>query len=241
MTYDLYYWPGIQGRGELIRLPLEDAGADYRDVARGDYRGKPAPDMFALLEGDGLDRPPLAPPVLAHGQLVIGQTANILFYLGPRLGLAPKDEAGRLWTNQLVLTVLDLVDEAHGVHHPIAGELYYEDQKPEALRRAESFRANRIPKFLGYFERVLEANPAGDAWLVGDAASTADFALFELVAGLDYAFPKAMKKLARKIPKVRAHSQRVAERPRLAAYLGSDRREPFNETGIFRHYPELDG
>jgi glutathione S-transferase len=241
MSYDLYYWPDIQGRGEFIRLALEDAGADYRDIARGDYAGDPAPDMMHWLGGKDIARPPLAPPFLVHGDKVIAQTANILLYLGARLKLAPKDEAGRLWTHQLDLTIVDLVDEAHDTHHPLGGHLYYEDQKPEAARRAAHFRDVRIAKYLGYFERVLAANPAGDAWLVGDACTTADLGVFQAVAGLEYAFPKAMKRARRKLPKMNALCARVAERPRIAAYLNSNRRIPFNETGIFRRYPELDG
>ena len=35
MVYELHYWPRIQGRGEFVRLALEQAGAEYVDVARG--------------------------------------------------------------------------------------------------------------------------------------------------------------------------------------------------------------
>ncbi len=238
MTYDLYYWPEIQGRGEFVRLALEDAGADYVDVARS-ADGFQA--MMRIMEEKASPRPPFAPPFLSHGDLLIAQTANILLYLGPRLGLAPENEADRLFVHQLQLVIADLVNEAHDTHHPVGGSLYYEDQKPEALRRAEEFRRNRIGKFLSYFERVLAANPDGDAWLVGDAASYADLGLFQVVEGLTYAFPRAMTKGARHWPKVRALHDRVAERPRLATYLKSDRRIPFNESGIFRCYPELDG
>src|SRR5664279_2209043 len=163
MKYELYYWPGIQGRGEYVRLALEDSGADYLDVARGD-RGMAR--MMKMMEA-GSGTPPFAPPFLKAGKLVIGQTANILLYLGPRHGLAPAGEAGRLWAHQLQLTVADLVQEVHDTHHPIAGGLYYEDQRPEARRRAGDFVENRAPKFLGYFERVLARNPAGDRHLVG--------------------------------------------------------------------------
>ena len=237
MRYEFYYWPGIQGRGEFVRLALEEAGADYVDVARGEG-GMAA--MMRLMEDERVERPPFAPPFLKAGRLLIGQTANILLFIGARHGLAPKDEAGRLWTNQLQLTVADLVVEAHDTHHPIAVSLYYEDQKPAARRRAEDFRRNRIPKFLGYFERVLERNPRGDRHLVGARLTYADLSLFQVVEGLDYAFPRAMKRLAKRYPKVMALHDRVAARPRIKAYLASDRRIPFNEEGIFRHYAELD-
>ncbi len=237
MRYELYYWPGIQGRGEFVRLALEEAGADYVDVAR---RAGGLERMFRLLEGERVARPSFAPPFLRAGRLIIGQTANILLYLGARLRLAPASEAGRLWAHQLQLTIADLVDETHDTHHPIASSLYYEDQRPEAKRRAADFLKRRAPKYLGYFERVLELNPAGDGHLVGARLSYPDLSLFQILEGLRYAFPAALQRLGRKFPRVVALHDRVAERPRLKAYLASERRLAFNEQGIFRHYPELD-
>ena len=240
MAYELYYWPTIQGRGEFVRLALEEAGARYVDVARGskkDSGGMPA--MFALLDGTKVDRPPFAPPFLKSGRLLIGQTANILIFLGTRHRLAPANEAGRLWTNQLQLTVADFVGEIHDTHHPVGASLYYEEQKKEASRRAAEFRAQRAHKFLRYFETVLSRNGSGKQ-LVGGSLSYADLSLFQVVAGLRYAFPRMMKRLERKLPRVVALHDRVAARPRIAAYLSSDRRLPFNEDGIFRRYPELD-
>mgnify|MGYP001544775182 FL=1 len=250
MSYELYYWPTIQGRGEFVRLALEAAGADYVDVARGSAaEGQGVPALLRFLadggQNAGLVRPPFAPPFLKHGRLVIGQTAAILLYLGPRLGLVGKGEAARLWTHQLQLTMADMLTEAHDTHHPIASSLYYEDQKPEALRRAQDFRKTRLPKFLAWFEGVLESNPAGGArggpYLVGGRLSYADLSLFQLVQGLRYAFPKAMKRALKNAPRVAALHDGVAQRPRIAAYLDSERRIAFNEDGIFRRYPELDG
>jgi glutathione S-transferase len=234
-VYELYYWPGIQGRGEFVRLALEQAGAPYVDVAR---QPKGMAAMMRLLEdgGDGLE--PFAAPFLKHGDLVVAQTATILAYLGPRHGLVPDDEKGRLAAQQLQLTIADLVAEAHDTHHPIAGSLYYEDQKREARRRSEAFVQERMPKYLEYFERVLDRS--GGAHLLGGALSYADLSAFQIVAGLDYAFPNAMARLARKIPLLRRLHDAVAREPRIAAYLASERRLPFNEQGIFRHYPELD-
>ena len=250
MPYELHYWPTIQGRGEFVRLALEAAGAPYVDVARGsaaDGLGVPALMRFLPGGGDneGVQRPPFAPPFLKHGKLVIGQTAAILLYLGPRLGLVGKSEASRLWTHQLQLTMADMVTEAHDTHHPIASSLYYEDQKSEALRRSKDFRKMRLPKFLGWFEAVLEGNPAGHTrggpYLVGGRLSYADLSLFQLVEGLQYAFPKAMKRALKKAPRIGRLRDRVAQHKRMAAYLGSERRIAFNEEGIFRQYPELDG
>jgi glutathione S-transferase len=237
MAYELYYWPGIQGRGEFVRLALEEAGADYVDVART-HKGMDA--LMALLEGEETIRPPFAPPFLKDGDALIGQTAAILLYLGTRLGLAPRNEPGRLWTHQIQLTIADAVAEAHDTHHPISGELYYEDQKPEALRRAQAFREVRIPKFLAWFEAILARNPKGERHLVGARLTYADLSLFQLVEGLAYAFPASMKRALKTAPLVAALRATVAERPRVRAYLASDRRIPFNESGIFRHYPELD-
>lgn len=237
MRYELYYWPTIQGRGEFVRLALEEADAPYVDVAR---RPGGMKAMSKLLQSKRVRQPPFAPPILKAGALVLSQTANILLYLGDRHGLAPQGEAGRLWTHQLQLTIADVVQEIHNTHHPISPALYYADQRKEARRYAEAFRKHRLPKFLGYFERVLERNPAGDGHLVGRRLTYPDLSLFQVVAGLRYAFPRTMKRLERKHPRVIALHDRVAARPRIAHYLASDRRIPFNEDGIFRHYKELE-
>ena len=233
MRYELFYWPGIQGRGEFVRLALEEVGADYIDVARE----KGGMDkMMRLLEGKGTTTPPYAPPFLRAGKLVIGQTANILQYLGPRHGLAPATEGGRLWLHQLQLTITDFLKEAHDTHHPIASSLYYEDQKEEAKRGTEIFLKQRAPKYAGYFERVLQ----GKNYVAGARLSYVDLSLFQVVEGMRYAFPNASKPLERKVPRIVALHDRVAARPRIKAYLASERRIPFNESGIFRYYRELD-
>jgi glutathione S-transferase len=234
MRYELYYWPGIQGRGEYVRLALEEAGADYADVARGE-RGMAA--MMRMMEAKS-GTPPFAPPFLKAGKLVVGQTANILFYLGSRHGLAPKAEAGRLWVHQLQLTVTDFVVEVHDTHHPIATSLYYEDQKAPAKKRTDEFWDERVPKYLGYFERLLEQN--GGSYLAGRRLTYIDLSLFQIVEGLRYAFPKRMKAFERKIAGLVDLRDRVAARPNIKAYLASKRRIAFNEDGIFRHYKELD-
>ena len=237
MRYELYYWPSIQGRGEFVRLALEDAGADYLDVAR-EPKGMAA--MMRFMESRSIKNPPFAPPFLKAGKLVIAQTANILFFLGPRLGLAPKNEPGRLWAHQLQLTIADWVAEAHDTHHPISGSLYYEDQKREAKRRAADFTAERMPKFFDYFEGILQRNSKGNGFLLGRQFSYVDLSLFQMIEGLRYAFPKAMKKLEKKYRRALALRDRVAARPRIARYLDSPRRIPFNQEGIFRSYPELE-
>jgi glutathione S-transferase len=241
MPYDLYYWPTIQGRGEFVRLALEEAGADYVDVARERGKGRGVAAMMAVMEDRDLSTPPFAPPFLRDGESIIAQTANILFYLGARHGLAPRAEALRLWTHQIQLTVTDLVAEVHDTHHPVATELYYEDQKREAARKARSFREQRMPKYLGWFERVLASNPKGPAHLVGGRLTYADLSLFQIVEGLRYAFPRAAERALGQTARVVALHDAVAEAPRVAAYLASPRRIPFNEDGIFRRYPELDG
>ena len=211
MRYELYYWPSIQGRGEFVRLALEDAGAPY-------------------INKDPADEPKVfAPPYLRAGKLVIPQTANILLYLGPRIGLAPESEPGRLRLHGLQLTIADWLSEVHDTHHPIASSLYYEQQKPEALRRVRIFLAERLPKFMRYFERAVD-----------ERFSYVHLSLFQMVEGLRYAFPNAMKRLERRHKKLIALHDRVAARPRIAAYLSSKRRIPFNQYGIFRLYPELD-
>jgi glutathione S-transferase len=234
MRYQLYYWPGIQGRGEYVRLALEEAGADYADVARSGH-GMAA--MTGMME-ENSGTPPFAPPFLKAGKLVIGQAANILFYLGSRHGLAPKAEAARLWVHQLQLTITDFVAEVHDTHHPIGASLYYEDQKAPAKKRTGEFWKERVPKYLGYFERLLEHS--GGSYITGRRLTYVDLSLFQLVEGLRYAFPKRMKAFERKIPGLVELHDRVAARPNIKAYTESDRRIAFNEDGIFRHYKELD-
>jgi glutathione S-transferase len=235
MRYQLLYWPSIQGRGEFVRLALEDAGAAYDDVARSKAGMS---KMLAMMKGDGDKRPPFAPPFLKSGKLVIAQVANILFYLGPRLKLAPRNEATRLWLHQLQLTVTDFVKEIHDTHHPISTGLYYEDQKPEAKQFTGHFLKGRAPKYLGYFENVLAKS--GGPFVLGRKFSYVDLSLFQLIEGLRYAFPKAMTGIERKLPNVVGVHDRVAKRPRINAYRASERRIAFNTDGIFRHYPELD-
>jgi len=241
MRYELFYWPSIQGRGEFVRLTLEAAGADYVDVARRRGRGMGVASMMRLMAGRALEHPPFAPPFLRAGRLVIAQTANILYYLGPRLELVPRAETSRLWAHQLQLTVEDLVVDIHDTHHPVSANLYYHDQKKEARRRARFFREERAPELLGYFERVLGHNRAGRGYLVGRNLSYVDLSMFQIVAGLRYAFPRMMTRLEPEIPRLAELHTRIAQRPIIATYLGSERRLPFNENGIFRHYPELDG
>jgi len=237
MTYDFYYWPGIQGRGEFVRLALEQAGADYRDVARQDD-GMAA--MQAFVAGEEAGALPFAPPFLKAGDLVIAQVANILLYLGTQHEITPPDEAGRLWAHQLQLTVTDFVLESHDTHHPVANALYYEEQVEEAKRYSANFLELRLPKYLAYFENVIARNPSGSGMMIGEGPTYPDLSVFQCVAGLRYAFPKAMARIEPDYPNVAALHDTVAALPRIAAYLASERRIPFNAHGVFRQYPELD-
>ena len=236
MGYELFYWPTIQGRGEYVRLAPEEAGADYADVARRGERGIAA--MMKMMNSKGDATSPFAPPFLKTGKLVIGQTANILLYLGARHGLAPKAEAGRLWVHQLQLTIADLVLEIHDTHHPLGPSMYYEDQRNAAKKRSEEFWRERVPKYLGYFERQLGSS--GGGYLTGRKLTYADLSLFQIIDGLRYAFPNRMKAFERKIPRLADLHDRVAARPNIKTYLASQRRIAFNEDGIFRRYKALD-
>ncbi len=238
MAYELYYWPGIQGRGEFVRLAVEAAGADYIDVARLSGRGKGVDAMLRLM--DEADREPFAPPFLRSGKLIIAQAANILHYLGPRIGLGPKSEAARLWAHQLQLTVTDFVAEIHDTHHPIASSLYYEEQKDEARAYTSHFLTERLPKYLGYFEHVIEKNSGGRGHTVGRSLSYVDLSMFQLMAGLRYAFPGSMSRRKRSYSRLNALHDKVMANANVAAYLASERRIPFNEDGVFRCYPELE-
>ncbi len=242
MRYILYYWPGIQGRGEFVRLALEEAGADYLDVAfvpGKEGGGERAIEEF--MKRKDVKRPPFAPPFLAAGRRIIGQTANILLFLGERHGLAPRDDAARLWVHQLQLTLADFVAEAHDTHHPVGASLYYEQQKREARRKAKDFTSNRIPKFLGYFERVIERNAGRGPWMAGSRLTYADLSMAQVIAGLRYAFPNATRGALRSRPRLRALHDAVFDRPRIARYVKSERRLAFNNDDVFRRYPELGG
>ena len=242
MVYELYYWPGIQGRGEFVRLALEQGGAKYIDVAmEPENRGGGVPALNKFLDGPRVPQPPFAPPFLKAGKQIIGQTANILLFLGTPLKLAPRDEAGKLWVHQLQLTVADFAAEVHDTHHPLASGLYYEDRKAAAKQRAEDFRKQRLPKFFGYFEKVLTRNRTAGPWLVGRQVTYADLSLAQVVAGIRYAFPKAAAKSLRKLPRLNKLHDAVFALPRIQRYAASGRRLAFNNDDLFRHYPELDG
>ena len=234
MSYDLWYWPNIQGRGEFVRLALEAAGIPYRDRAREDG----AKALMADMKARG-PKGPFAPPYLDAGDTVIAQVAHILAWLSDRHDLAPKDEATAMWLIQLQLTVTDLVAEVHNVHHPVAASAYYGEQKPEAARAAAQFRDERMPKFLDFFEAAAGA-VAGE-WMADARWSPIETSLFQLIEGLRYIFPRRMKVIEPDYPRFIAVRDAVAELPGVKAYLASERRIPFNEDGIFRHYPELDG
>ena len=241
MLYELYYWPGIQGRGEYVRLALEEGDAPYRDMARlPASQGGGIGAMQRMLDGNRQPHASFAPPFLRAGSLLIGQTANILLYLGNRLGLAPSSQPGRLWTHQLQLTISDFLGEVHDTHHPIAAGLYYEQQKEAAKRRSREFLGNRVPKFLRYFETTLKTKKSRVPWMVGTHLSYVDLSMAQIIAGLRFAFPNASERALRSCPRLRALHDAVFERPRIRRYLASERRIPFNNEGIFRHYPELD-
>jgi glutathione S-transferase len=237
MAYELYYWDGLQGRGEFVRLALEDACAEYVDIARTP-NGTRA--MMKLMNSKTDPHIPYAPPFIKDGELIVSHVANILLYLGPKLGLAPKDENLRFVAHGLQLTITDMITEVHDTHHPLATDLYYEDQVDAAKIRTRNFLDQRVPKFIGYFERVLKQNPHGDTQMVGDSISYVDLSIFQVVEGLHYAFPRAMKTFGKHYPLVAALHDAVLQRPNIAAYVDSERRIPFNESGIFRHYSELD-
>jgi glutathione S-transferase len=240
MIYELYYWPGIQGRGEYVRLALEEAGAEYVDMALvPEEEGGGISALMKFLDGPDIARPPFAPPFLKAGRTLIGQTANILLFLGPRLGLAPKDAAGKLWVHQLQLTLADFIVEIHDTHHPLGGGLYYEEQKPESKRRSKEFLANRLPKFLGYFERVIEHNPGGRRWLAGKQITYADLSMAQVIAGLRYAYPQSSTRALRACPHLCTLHDAVFARPRIKRYVASGRRLAFNNDDLFRRYPEL--
>ncbi|AJC20581.1 glutathione S-transferase [Pandoraea pulmonicola] len=240
MTFELFYWPGLQGRGEFVRLAFEATGTPYVEIVQGTGPGQGVDGLMRTMDDPARVDPPYAPPFLRVGDELIGQTANILAYLGPLLGLVGEAPRTRRWVNQLQLTLADLVAEVHDGHHPIASRLYYSNQRTEARRRTADLIDYRLPRFFDYFERVLVNNPQAGGWLSEGAMSYADLSLFQVIAGLYYAFPRAMSGFAKAYPRCRAVHDAVAREPLVAAYLKSSRRIPFNTTGIFRHYKELD-
>ncbi len=242
LQYELYYWPGLPGRGEFIRLAFEEAGCPYREMGRlTSDQGGGVSSIQRLMRGQAEGLRPFAPPILKYGEVILAQTANILLWLAPRLGLVPHDEMTRVTANQIQLSIMDLVAEVHDTHHPVGTSLFYEQQKVEAQRKSEVFVSRRMPQLLGYFESLLQRNATSQGKsLVGADLTYVDLSMFQVLEGLDYAFPHAFAHAKPSIPQLLALRERVAARPNIAAYLGSNRRLPFNEHGIFRRYPELD-
>ncbi len=241
MTFELYYWPHIQGRGEVVRLALEEAAVGYHDVAR--EIGEQSDNRKAILnilENTNLERPPFAPPFLIDNGLMIAQAAAILQYLAPKVNLIGTDESDRIFAHQIQLTVTDFLMEVHDTHHPISNALYYEDQIQESKKRSKNFTESRIPKYMSYFEKIISNNPSQSGWLIGENLTYPDLSLFQIAEGLEYAFPQAFSHLINSYTNVSKLRTAVAKRPNIAAYINSERRIPFNTMGIFRYYPELD-
>ena len=238
-VYDLWYWPSIQGRGEFVRLFLEAAGIDYRDRARTSDAQALVEDMEARAGENGFA--PYAPPYLVDRQsgFTIAQVAHILAWLTDAHDRGTGDGATDLHLIQLQLTITDIVAEAHDTHHPVASGLYYDDQKDPAARASRAFREERMPKYFDHFERAFGVKDG--PFVAGDRWSHVDTSLFQLVEGLRYAFPMRMRTLEADYPKLVACRDAVARLEGIAAYCASERRIPFNEGGIFRHYQELDG
>jgi glutathione S-transferase len=249
VAFEFYYWPMIQGRGEVVRLALEEAGTDYIDVARLEFMRTDGPKdnraaILKILQDSRLERPPFAPPFLVDPEndgLMIAQAANILLYLGPKIGLISDSEADQVFAHQIQLTVTDFLMEVHDTHHAVASALYYEDQIEECKKRSANFIEHRIPKHMGYYEAILANNPSASGWLIGDTLTYPDLSMFQIMEGLGYAFPKAFAKVEGDYPKMKALRDAVRDRPNTAGYLASERRIDFNTMGVFRHYPELDG
>ncbi|KAF1816408.1 glutathione S-transferase protein-like protein [Eremomyces bilateralis CBS 781.70] len=250
--YHLIYWPDIPGRGEFVRLAFEAAGTAYLDVSNASSAGvKPVLSLISDKHvGDDVGNPPIfAPPALkivdgkGEGKdLLIHQTPNILAYLGERLGLIGEEEGDKYHVSQVALTALDLCDECHDTHHPVSVVKYYAEQKEEALKKAEDFRASRIPKFFGYFERVLKSNEseAKGKYLVGSKLTYADTTVWQVVNGVSYAFPKEVEARKKDYPLLfETFYPGIQEEKGIKQYLASDRRLSYSD-GIFRHYPELD-
>ncbi|SMY24333.1 unnamed protein product [Zymoseptoria tritici ST99CH_1A5] len=248
--YEILYHPGIPGRGEFIRLAFEVTGTPYTDIANSQKDGYATVQKTCMnttsTASEGSNPPMFAPPALRipgagkNGEaLVIAQTSNILLYLSEKLSLLPEgDENGKYFVNQLVLTALDLNNEIHDTHHPIGPSLYYEDQKDASLLKAKDVRENRIPKFLSYFERVLKGNGDGK-YLVGERVTTADVTVWQVLDGLQFAFPKEMAVRRKEFEALFKWYEGFKEEKGLKAYLGSERRLPYSQ-GVFRYYPELD-
>jgi glutathione S-transferase len=233
MTYQLWYWPSIPGRGEFVRLPLEAAGVPYRDMAR-------ELGADALIEDmkQRQGHKPFAPPYIVEGDLVIGQVAHILTVLSDRHGFGAGELSRDLQLIQLQLDISDIVQEVHSVHHPLAIGKYYHEQKEAALVRAQEFRSERMVKYLKHFEQALSLEDG--PFVLGARWSHVDTSLFQLCAGLAYAFPRRFAALQSRYRRVQGACEAVANLPGVAAYRASDRCISFNEDGIFRHYPELD-
>lgn len=250
--YELLYHPSIPGRGEFIRLCFEATGVAYTDIANEKPNGYDEVQNICKPNNNDTTNPPIfAPPALRvpgagpnGSPLLISQTPNILMYLAERLGLAPEDEAGTYHVYQLAFTALDLNNEVHDTHHPLAVEKYYEEQKDAALEKARDVREKRLPKFLAYFEACLGFNKekgGGEGrFLVGSRLTFADLVVWQVIDGLRFAFPKEMEARAGEYPDLlKGFYEGIKQEGGLKEYLKSERRLPYSQ-GIFRYYPELD-
>ncbi|MBI4814756.1 MAG: glutathione S-transferase family protein [Deltaproteobacteria bacterium] len=237
--YELFYWPGIQGRGEFVRLAFECVGAPYEDVARRpESAGGGSKAIIEILQ-DESGASVFAPPILRHGARLVSHTANILAYVGPRLGLVGESEVARDTAHQLQLTVTDFVAEIHNTHHPVSPSLYFEDQVEEAKRATHHFLESRMPKYLRHFEKT--ATRSGGPWILGDAMTYVDLSMFQLHEGLSYAFPQSFVTFRARIPHLVSIVEAVRRLEQVQKYLSSERRLSFNQHGLFRRYPELEG
>lgn len=235
-SYTLYYWPSIPGRGEFVRLVLEALGAPYRDVAREESVEEGSALVQKMRQQAPFARRHFAPPLLEGDGVVLSQTPVICSWLGERHGLIPDGEQARVEGRVWQATIADIVNEVHALHHPIATSLYFEDQREEARRATREFCEERLDTWLEHLEGgISEEGP----FLFGATLSHVDCALFQLVRGLRYALPGPMQARHTNIPRLSALCEAVAAQDRIARYLESARCIPFNEDGIFRHYPEL--
>ena len=180
-------WDGVPGRAECIRLLFEYTGTPYEELKDNSTLMTRIVDPEIVGIPPNLWPPVLELPNgkwLGQTGVIMNYLSPKLGLAGYAKDDTDLDEDEKVFlsakTSQLVFTALDLLVEvsavdsrrpvhglcimscsqAHNVHHPVSTNLYYEDQKAEALRAAEQFRASRLPKYMQHFQSVLETNPA---------------------------------------------------------------------------------
>jgi len=225
--WQILYWPAKDadgkvaagaGRAEYLRVLFEEAGVPYQDVTAG-LRA------FFWQNLEAQPYPALAPPAIRKNNFILGQTAVCAKRLAMEFGFYPTDEDDAAHAEQIVTTVHEYIAEGRSAFHPVKNTMSYHDQKEEAKPYIAAFKADRLPRYMTNFERFLKANRGGGGFFVGDSLSYVDLQVMVMLQVTRSQFPDAWEALDAKL--LKDHLAQMEARPRIKAYLLSDRKQPF--------------